>query len=192
MEFSQLVEKNRSYRRFDGAHRVPATMLRDLLGLARTTPSAANRQPLKYVLSSSDKGNALVFEALRGPHTFTEWKGPAEERTADRVRRRAARHDRRPAADVDVGIVSQTMLLGAVERGLGGCMLANVNRDDLSRTLGLPDHLKIALVIALGKPTESVVLEDLSSGGSIKYYRDAAQGHHVPKRGLDELIFKEI
>lgn len=192
MEFSQLVEKNRSYRRFDGGHPIDLRLLRDLVALARITPSAANRQPLKFVLSCSPKWNAKINEALRWAGYLTEWGGPVpgERPTAFVVvlldTTLAA------AADMDVGIVSQTMLLGAVERGLGGCMLANVNRDVLSRTLGLPDHLKIALVIALGKPTESVVLENLSSGGSIKYYRDAAQGHHVPKRGLDELIFKEI
>lgn len=191
MELSQLVEKNRSYRRFDAGHRIDPRLLRDLVALARITPSAANRQPLKFILASSVEWTAKINESLRWAGYLPEWGGPvpAERPTAHIV----VLLDTTIAtgADIDVGIVSQTMLLGAVERGLGGCMLANVNREALSRTLGLPDHLSIALVIALGKPVERVVLEDLPAGGSIKYYRDAAQGHHVPKRIASELIFKE-
>jgi nitroreductase len=191
MEFLQLTEKNRSYRRFDGSHRIEPQLLRDLVALARITPSAANRQPLKFVLSCSAEWNAKINEALRWAGYLPDWGGPvpAERPTAHIV----VLLDTTIAsgADTDVGIVSQTMLLGAVERGLGGCMLANVNRDALSKNLSLPEHLKIALVIALGKPVERVVLEDLPAGGSIKYYRDAAQGHHVPKRSPAELVFKE-
>jgi nitroreductase len=191
MEFSKLVEKNRSYRRFDGGHRIEARLLRDLVALARITPSAANKQPLKFILSCSAEWNAKINETLRWAGYLPEWGGPvpAERPTAHII----VLLDTTIAngADMDVGIVSQTMLLGAVDRGLGGCMLANVDKDALARTLGLPEHLKIALVIALGKPVERVILEDLPAGGSIKYYRDATQGHHVPKRPPAELVFKE-
>jgi nitroreductase len=191
MEFQQLVEKNRSYRRFDAGYRIDARLLRDLVALARITPSAANKQPLKYVLSCSPEWNGKIHGALRWAGYLPEWGGPApaERPTAYIV----VLLDTTIAggADMDVGIVSQTMLLGAVERGLGGCMLANVDKDALAKTLGLPGHLAVALVIALGKPVERIILEELPAGASVKYYRDAAQGHHVPKRAAAELIFKE-
>ena len=191
MEFLKLVEKNRSYRRFDAGYPIDVRLLRELIALARITPSAANKQPLKYILSCSAQWNGKIHEALRWAGYLPEWGGPvpAERPTAYIVvlldTTIAAR------ADMDVGIVSQTMLLSAVERGLGGCMLANVDKDALAKTLALPAHLAVALVIALGKPVERIILEDRPAGGSIKYYRDAAQGHHVPKRTAAELIYKE-
>ncbi|HTO23971.1 MAG TPA: nitroreductase, partial [Spirochaetia bacterium] len=79
-------------------------------------------------------------------------------------------------------------LLGAVERGLGGCMLGAVRRDSLASLLELPSHLSVSLVVALGTPVEKVVLEDVGADGSIRYYRDAQMTHHVPKRTVEELI----
>jgi nitroreductase len=80
------------------------------------------------------------------------------------------------------------MLLGAVEKGLGGCMLASIKKDVLAKLFSLPEKLVIALVIALGKPVEKIVLEDVAPGGSIKYYRDPSKTHHVPKRAAKDLI----
>lgn len=192
MTFKDLVLANRSYRRFDGTHRIDAAALRDLVALARTTPSAANRQPLKFVLSCSPEGNARVFETLAWAAYLPEWKGPAaaERPTAYVV----VLLDRTivQAADVDVGIVAQTILLGAAERGLGGCMVLSVKRDELARRLELPEHLAVALVIALGRPVEKVVLDDVAADGSIRYWREPDGTHHVPKRRLDDLVVKTI
>jgi nitroreductase len=192
MTFKDLVLANRSYRRFDGTHSISGAVLRDLVGLARTTPSAANRQPLKYVLSCTEEGNSLVYETLAWAAYLPEWKGPPvpERPTAYVVVCLDTTITK--AADIDVGIAAQTILLGAVEQGLGGCMFGSVKREELARRLGLPDTLAIALVIALGKPVEKVVLDGLAPGGSIKYWREPDGTHHVPKRGLEELILKQI
>jgi hypothetical protein len=67
-------------------------------------------------------------------------------------------------------------------------MFGAINRDRLREALKIPDHLEILLVLALGKPAEKVVLEPLGPDGNIKYWRDDADVHHVPKRALDDLI----
>ena len=197
MTIKDLVLANRSYRRFDGTHGIARTVLRDLVGLARTTPSGGNLQPLRYVLSCSAEGNALVYATLAWAAYLPDWKGPpVQERPTgyvvmlrDLAITGAAKIN---VADIDVGIAAQTILLGAVERGLGGCMFGSVRREELARGLGLPDTLAIALVIALGRPVEKVVLDALAPGGSVKYWREPDGTHHVPKRGLDELIFRQI
>ena len=87
----------------------------------------------------------------------------------------------------DVGIVAQTMLLGAVDMGLGGIMIGNFAPEKVRQALGLRETLVPVLILALGKPDEAIVLEE-AKGGEIGYYRDADDVHHVPKRPLSELI----
>jgi nitroreductase len=183
-----LVLRNRSYRRFDESYPIQHETLMELIGLARCTPSAANRQPLKYILSAKQKVNERIFPCLAWAAYLKGWKGPApgERPTAYIV----ILIDETITQDwwCDDGIAAQTILLGAVEKGLGGCMIGSINKERLQEELTIPEHLKIRLVVALGKPAERVVLEDLEPGGDIRYWRDKEDVHHVPKRTLAELI----
>ncbi len=188
MKLADLAEKNRSYRRFDGSHRITEETLRELVALARITPSAGNKQPLTYVISCSPEWNARIFETLKWAGYLTDWPGPDESERPTGYIVVLSDQDLQINPDIDVGIVSQTMLLGAAEKGLGGCMLASVKKDVLAKILSLPEKLAIALVIALGKPVEKIILEDVAPGGSIKYYRDPSKTHHVPKRTVKDLI----
>ena len=188
MEMKHLVPKCRSYRRFDAGVPVDMATLKELVSLARCASSAANRQPLKYVLSCSPEMNSRIFPSLAWATYLKDWKGPeTAERPAAYIVLLLDTNITQ-SADVDVGIAAQTILLAATERGLGGCMLGAIKRDQLGVTLSLPPHLAIALVLAIGKPAESVVLEDMPADGSVKYYRDADGTHHVPKRSVTELI----
>ncbi len=186
-----LVLRNRSYRRFDESYRIDRKALVELIGLARCTPSAANRQPLKYILSAERKTNDRIFPCLMWAAYLKDWDGPApgERPTAYIV----TLIDEGITKDwwCDDGIAAQTILLGAVEKGLGGCMIGSIDKERLRQELAVPVHLKIRLVIALGKPAEQVRLEDLKPGGDIRYWRDEKDVHHVPKRMLAELIVGE-
>jgi len=188
MDMKEIVARCRSYRRFNAAIPFTEGELRDLVSIARYASSAANKQPLKYVLCCTPAGNQRVFETLAWAGYLKDWPGPepAERPTGYIV----VLLDTTIAqnADVDVGIAAQTILLSATAAGRGGCMLGAIKREELGRRLGLPAHLGIALVIALGTPVERVVLEDLPADRSIKYYRTPDAAHHVPKRGLDELV----
>ena len=79
-------------------------------------------------------------------------------------------------------------MLGATEKGLGGCMIGSIEKDELRKVLDIQAKYEIVLVLALGKPAEKVVIEDVGPHGSYKYYRDEKDVHHVPKRTLDELV----
>ncbi len=92
----------------------------------------------------------------------------------------------------DHGIAAQSILLGAREKGLGGCILGSIQRDRLRELLHLPPNLEILLVLALGRPREKVVLESTPPGGDIKYWRDAQGVHHVPKRRLEDIIIPQV
>ncbi len=187
---ADLVKKNRTYRRFVESERISEEQLRKWVDLARLTSSGMNNQPLKYYLSWEEKTNKLIFPHLRWAGYLKDWSGPSE--------------GERPAAylvvlgDTDIshnfwwdhGLAAQSILLGAVEEGYGGCMFGSVDRPSLAEAVGLEGKYEILMVIALGKPLEEVVLEPLKADGEIKYYRDAEQVHHVPKRDLDQIIVK--
>jgi len=79
-------------------------------------------------------------------------------------------------------------MLGATEKGLGGCIIASIEKGGLRKALEIPPQYEILLVLALGKPKETVAIEKVGSYGDIKYWRDSKDVHHVPKRPLDDII----
>ena len=183
-----LIIKNRSYRRFYEEKRISDEILVELIDMARLSASAANLQPLKYIISSDKKKNGMIFNSLAWAAYLKDWECPVEgERPSAYI---ILLRDNKIAKSIicDQGISGQTILLGAVERGFGGCILAAVNRKRLTDDLNIPGNYTIEIVIALGKPKEMVVIEKIDKSGSIKYWRDKTGVHHVPKRSLDEII----
>jgi len=190
MNLKSLVEKNRSYRRFDASVRLKTETLSELVDLARLSASARNQQSLKYIISTDDQQNAAIFECLGWAGYLKDWKGPAEgERPTGYI---IVMNDASITTNhfCDEGIAAQSILLGAAEKGLGGCIIATINRPKIRPLLLLPDELDILLVIALGSPVEQVVIEEMQDG-EFKYWRDTDSVHHVPKRSLDEIIYKK-
>jgi len=183
-----IVTASRSYRRFDNGVAIPMRTLEELVELARLCPSAANRQPLRFILCTAPADNEAVFGCLKWAAYLKDWDGPApsERPTAYIIVVNTAKDW--DMARIDLGIMAQTMLLGAVENGLGGCMLGAIDRDRLRAHLGLAPELEISLVLALGKPVEDVQVVDVPADGSIRYWRDEAGVHYVPKRKVEDLI----
>ena len=186
-----LILKTRSYRRFDESARIEIETLRDLVKLARFSASGSNRQPLKFVLSCDPETNAAIFPHTRWAGYLTDWGGPAEGERPTAYIIILGDTEIREAGGVDHGIAAQSIMLGATERGLGGCMIGSIDKPKLRAALEIPERYDILLVLALGKPAETVVLEDVGPDGSTKYYRDEKDVHHVPKRTLDELILAQ-
>jgi len=184
----ELVIKNRSYRRFHQEVPIERETLKELVDLARLSASAANRQPLKYLLFCQPEKNQLIFPCLSWAGYLKDWPGPAEgEKPSAYI---IVLGDTRihPSFSCDHGIAAQSIMLGATERGLGGCIMSAVDRVKLRQALNIPRHYEILLVLALGKPREKVVLETVGADGDIKFWRDKDDVHHVPKRALDDII----
>ncbi len=183
-----LVRGNRSYRRFHQDVKIETETLRELVDLARTTASGANLQPLKYALSNDPVKNASIFEYLAWAGYLKDWPGPAEgERPSAYI---IVMLDKRIAGSpgCDHGLACQSILLGATEKGFGGCIVGSIKKDGLQEGLAIAEHLEILLVVALGKPKERVVVDDVGPDGDIKYWRDSEGVHHVPKRKLEDII----
>ncbi len=183
----ELVQKTRSYRRFYENEPVSEATLRGLVNLARLAASGSNKQPLKYILSCETTTNNLIFSQLGWAGYLGGWKPAEGERPAAYIIVLGDRNIK-PTFGFDPGIAAQNIVLGATEQGLGGCMITTVRRVELSRLFNITEQYEILLVIALGKPKEVVQLETLGADGDVKYWRDEAGVHHVPKRALDDII----
>ena len=188
MNIRELVFKNRSYRRFYQDHTIARETLVELIDLARHSASGNNLQPLKFYLSADAETNATIFPHTRWAGSLKDWGGPEEGERPSAYIVILGDKNITDAFGVNHGIAAQSILLGATEKGLGGCMIGSVQRVVLHRELDLDENLHILLVIALGKPKETVVIDPVGPDGSITYWRDEDQVHHVPKRSLDELI----
>jgi nitroreductase len=184
----ELIVRNRSYRRFYQEVPIERETLKELVDLARLSASAANRQPLKYILAGEPERNGLIFPCLRWAGYLKDWRGPAEGERPSAYIIVLGDTTISPSFLCDHGVAAQSILLGATERGLGGCILAAVQRTKLRQVLNIPAQYEILLVLALGKPKEKVVLETLGPDGDIRYWRDKDEVHHVPKRKLDDVI----
>jgi len=189
VQFLDLVRRNRSIRRFREDERLNRETLLELVDLARQAGSSMNLQPLKFFLSFTPETNARIFPLVKWAGYLKGWSGPADgERPAayiiifgDRTIGDAFSHD--------TGIAAQTILLGAVEKGINGCMLGSFTHTEVRDALDIPDHLETQLILALGLPAEKSVLEEVDETGSIRYWRDEHEVLPVPKRPLEDLIF---
>ena len=185
---TDLIKKNRSCRRFYQDHAVDLETLRGLVDLARLSASGGNLQPLKYILSCNLQQNAQIFPCLAWAAYLKNWPGPEDgERPAAYI---VVLGDTTISNDFgcDHGIAGQSILLGATEIGLAGCMIGSIKREKLREVLNIPSKFKILLVLAIGKPKETCVIESVGVDDNIRYWRDRKGVHHVPKRNLNDII----
>ena len=184
----ELLVRERSYRSFDPSVNVSKETLLAFLENVRLTPSTRNLQALKFKLCTEQKDLEMMLASTWWAKSLpvklpTEGHAP----TAYII---ICLDTSIASADImyrDVGIAAQTIMLSAVEAGLGGCMIGSFVPETLSKHFAFPEHIVPKLVIGLGKPDEVCVTED-SVDGNITYYRDGENVHHVPKRTLEEIL----
>jgi nitroreductase len=186
-----LVTKNRSYRRFFEEEHISSDQIKSWIDLSRLGASGRNAQTIKYKIVLSGKIREEVFKHLSWAGYLQDWDGPEK--------------GERPSAYVvminddvlgknyfsDDGIAVQNLLLGAVESGYGGCIIRAFKDKELRELLNVEEKYSIIQIIALGKPKEEVIIEDMKND-DIKYWRDEKGIHHVPKRSIDEIIMDEL
>ncbi len=189
--FKDLVKSCRSFRGYDESRKVTREELEDMVDCARCTASSVNLQPLKYRLVYDEATVRQLQHLVKWASMLPDAKlphpghGPAafivicqDTDVSNSI----------PRFQKDVGIAAQTILLAAAEKGLGGCMLGSYNPAETVKLLNLAPNLAPVLVVAIGKPDETVVLREIDEGEPTKYYRDGNDVHYVPKRKLKDVL----
>lgn len=190
MTFRDLVTRSRSIRRFDESSGIAEETLRELIELACYIPSAGNRQSLRYLPVTGSDMIDKVFPCLKWAGYLEDWPGPEPGERPPACLVVLCRKEDAADAICDSGIAAQTIMLGAAEKGLGSCIIASIDRDRLASGLGISDSWEVLLLIALGLPAETVVIDQIDAGGDIRYWRDRYGIHHVPKRKVEELMVR--
>ncbi len=187
MDLKALILRTRSYRRFDESHSISKKTLESIVDLARLSASGANRQPLKYLIYNTPEDCERIFPSIVWAAYLKDWSGPGKGERPSGYIIILSDKSITEVFGVDHGIAAQSMMLGATEEGLGGCIIASIKREELRNELKIAEKLDILLILALGKPVENVIIDEMKDG-DVKYWRDRDNNHHVPKRNLKELI----
>lgn len=189
MNLEEIIYKRRTIRRFK-QDPIPLETLKKLVDYARVAPMAKNVQALDFIIVENLEVRKKLFPLVG-------WAGslPQDQRTPEEGREPTAyiillvNNNIKPAyVDYDVGAAAENILLGAVAFGLGSCWMGNVRFQKLKALLEIPDFYVIKQVISLGIPDEESMMEPFSD--SFKYWKDEKGNIHVPKRALDDVIFK--
>ena len=188
MDIMELLKTRRTYRRFE-QKAISDEILEDMLTAVRYASSAANKQPISYVVVRTPKKVKEVFD-------LTKWAGYFPN---DAGRPKAGEEPvlfigivenldiSKNYADTDAGLAISNLTLAAWSYGVGSCMIGACNKPKLSEMFGLTENQQLHTVVAFGYPSHKSYIEDVKDG-AIKYYLDENQDYVVPKRKLDDIV----
>ena len=184
MDFCDFIKTRRSIRLFR-PEPIDQSVLCKLLEVARCAPSAANRQPLEYIIVNEQTKIDRIFDQLAwAAYVQPKRNPPAEKRPVAYI---VVLINKNLALEkygnVDAAAAITTILLAAWAMKIGTCWLGSVNRKNVREILQIPNEYDIDSVVALGYPDEKPVMEDCRDD-SIKYYLDSEDTIHVPKRKI--------
>ena len=179
------ILSRRTIRRFI-QKQLSLEILKKLVNAARLAPSAANLQPLEYVIVNEKNACSKIFETLGWAAYLTpRWIPSIEERPVAYIII-VVRDSTNKYYPRDVGFATENIVIAAEEEDIGSCILYNINRAAIREIIHAPKEYEIDSIIALGYKAEYPVVEELTD--SVKYWRDEQGVLHVPKRKLEDII----
>lgn len=184
----ELLATRRTYRRFR-QEEISQEIIDDILTAARLASSAANRQPLSYIVVKEPDKVAQVFEQTRWagylPPELGQPKAGEEPTLFIGV---VQNLDINRDCDTDAGLAIGNMTLAAWNHGVGSCIIGACNKEKLAELFGLTGEQKLHTVVAFGYPTHTSTIVDVQDQEDIKYYVDEQKNYFVPKRRLEDVV----
>lgn len=187
-DLMELLATRRTYRRFEQKE-VSQEIIDDILTAARLSSSAANKQPLSYIVVKDADKVKKVFEQTRwagylDPSIGQPKEGEEPVLFIAVVQNLNINRD----CDTDAGLAISNMTLAAWNHGVGSCIIGACNKEKLSEMFGLKEEQKLHTVLAFGYPSHVSSIVDVEKDGDIKYYVDEKKDYFVPKRKLEDVV----
>lgn len=185
----QLLKTRRTYRRFEQKRTVSQEIVEEILEAARLASSAANRQPLSYIVIQDQEKAAEVFAQTKWAGYLSPEEGqPREGERPVLFIAVVQNQDINKDCDTDAGLAISNMTLAAWNRGVGSCIIGACNKAVLSEMFGLTKDQKLHTVVAFGYPVHTSTVVDMEPGGDIRYYLDDNRDYIVPKRKMEDIV----
>ena len=184
----ELLASRRTYRRFE-QRQVSQEIIDEILTAARLASSAANKQPLSYIVVKDADKVKKVFEQTRwAGYLAPEIGQPKEDEEPVLFIAVVQNLNINRDSDTDAGLAISNMTLAAWNHGVGSCIIGACNKEKLSEMFGLNEEQKLHTVVAFGYPTHESSIVDVEADGDIKYYVDEKKDYFVPKRKLEDVV----
>ncbi|MDD3154493.1 MAG: nitroreductase family protein [Victivallaceae bacterium] len=187
MDFTELL-KRRTIRFFE-QRPVSRELLDRMLEAAALAPSAANRQPLRYmVVETAETVLRLLRVSKYGGYVAPE-RIPEAGKTGPMafIALYAKAEELQSTLYADAGAAVMSMEFSAWENGLGCCWVGAFDKTAAKRILNLPEGDEVLFLLALGYPAEHPQVERIDEQESIRYYLDDAKELHVPKHKVSAI-----
>jgi nitroreductase len=186
MKLYELLILRRSIRQFKSKP-ISREVLEKLVNAARLAPSAANLQPLEFIVVDEEETRKKIFGCLRWA-AYIAPQGdprPGHEPMAYIVIL-VNTGIKEKGYEYDAGAAIENMILAAWGQGIGSCWLLSIERNKIQEILKIPMSYKIDSVLAMGYADEEPITEIMED--SVKYWKDSTGRLHVPKRKLEDII----
>ena len=170
MDFIKLAKQRYSCRKYK-QQQVEDGKLQLILEAGRIAPSAVNYQPWIFVVVKDEN-----LENLRNCY-HREWfkSAPMYIVLCANHDESWKRHDEKDHADIDVSIAADHMTLAATSLSSATRWVCNFNKDDVIKTLSLPENFEPLVILPLGYP------EDKAN----------EKRHQEKRKTLEEIVFYE-
>jgi len=180
------LKKRRSIRRFS-QKTISRSLLTQCVDVGRLAPSGANLQPLFFIIVDKPFQCEHLFETIGWAAYITPKWIPLEYERPVAYIVLGIKNEQSAWAIRDVSFAASQIMILAEAYGIGSCVLCNINKKEIQRILKIPMNCSIDSIIALGYPQEQPIIETITT--DVKYWRDANNVLHVPKRELDSVVF---
>ncbi len=192
MDLKQIIKANRSYRKFIHNEKIDEGIIMEWIDNARYVASSKNRQPVRFIIITESMEVQQICDHMQWARHLKNWQGPTKEQKPAALLVVCTDENINKNAQTDVGIITQTILLQAVNDGYGGCLLRSIDRKLIRNKFNLPENIAIDMVVALGKPDQSITLEEMDvNSDNTDYWEDENGVHHVPKRALVDFVLNK-
>jgi nitroreductase len=167
MDVFEVIEARRSIRKYK-PEPIPDDKIGMILDAARLAPSAANRQPWRFVLvQNADRKKvlaraandqtflgdaAVIVVAVGDPEVSARW------------------HEK------DTMIALEHIVLAATALGYGTCWIGAFDEDAIKRLLKIPARMKIVALLPIGLPDEKPASRQRKEHSEI-FFKEEWQQH---------------